>query len=315
MTHSCRAAGFLNYNTLTTFHIMRNFLFFAFFSGILMSQIACNKGGNAIKTRHGHMFTNHTNGTTPKAQSGEMVTVNVYTWLNDSLVSSTVRDMGGPREVMLPDSAQLTERAPAVFDAIFLMTKGDSATLIQTVDSVMAKGIPKNFGTVKEIRYEIVLVDQLDKAAVQKKMEAEQQKAEVARGVGVEVDKTLHATLADYKAHKLGSKLQKTASGLEYIIYEKGNGAPLQKGEKIPTNYLGLLQKDGQVFDGSYDRGGPQPFQVGGMIPGFDEGLLLLNHGGKAVFFIPSALAYGEKGIPNSPIGPNSDLVFYVEVE
>ncbi len=294
---------------------MRNFLFFAFFSAILMSQIACNKGGNAVKTRHGHMFTNHTNGTTPKAQSGELITVNVYTWLNDSLVSSTTRDMGGPREVMLPDTAQLNERAPAVFDALFMMTKGDSATLIQKVDSLMAKGIPKNFGEVKEIRYEIVMVDQLDKAGVQKKMEEEQQKAEAARAAGVEVEKALRATLADYKAKKLGGKLQKTASGLEYIIQEKGNGAPLQKGEKVSTNYLGLLLKDGQVFDGSYDRGGAVPFEVGGMIPGFDEGLLLLNHGAKATFFIPANLAYGDKGIPNSPIGPNSDLVFYVEVE
>ncbi len=294
---------------------MRNFLFFAFFSAILMSQIACNKGGNAVKTRHGHMFTNHTNGTTPKAQSGELITVNVYTWLNDSLVSSTTRDMGGPREVMLPDTAQLNERAPAVFDALFMMTKGDSATLIQKVDSLMAKGIPKNFGEVKEIRYEIVMVDQLDKAGVQKKMEEEQQKAEAARAAGVEVEKALRATLADYKAKKLGGKLQKTASGLEYIIQEKGNGAPLQKGEKVSTNYLGLLLKDGQVFDGSYDRGGAVPFEVGGMIPGFDEGLLLLNHGAKATFFIPANLAYGDKGIPNSPIGPNSDLVFYVEIE
>lgn len=294
---------------------MRNFLFFAFLSTILMSQIACNKGGNAVKTRHGHMFTNHTNGTTPKAQTGELITVNVYTWLNDSLVSSTTRDMGGPREVMLPDTAQLNERAPAVFDALFLMTKGDSATLIQQVDTLMAKGIPKSFGEVKEIRYEIVMVDQLDKAGVQKKMEEEQQKAEAARTAGVEVEKSLRATLADYKAKKLGSKLQKTASGLEYVIIEKGNGAPLQKGEKVPTNYLGLLLKDGQVFDGSYDRGGAVPFEVGGMIPGFDEGLLLLNHGAKATFFIPANLAYGEKGVPNSPIGPNSDLVFYVEVE
>lgn len=294
---------------------MRNLLFFFLFGGILMSQIACNQGGNGIKTRHGHMFTNHTNGSGPKAQSGELVTVNVYTWLNDSLISSTVRDMGGAREVMLPDTAQLNERAPAVFDALFMMTKGDSATLIQKVDSVMARAIPKELGDVKEIRYEIVMVDLVDKAGVQKKMEEEQKKAEEARVLGVEVEKNLRANLADYKAKKLGGKLQKTASGLEYIIHEKGNGAPLQKGETVPTNYLGMFQKDGEIFDGSYDRGGAVPFQVGGMIPGFDEGLLLLNHGAKATFFIPWNLAYGEQGMPGSPIGPKADLAFYVEVE
>ncbi len=299
---------------------MRTFLFFAFIGALLIGQSACNKGGSAVKTRHGHLFTNHTNGTTPKAQSGELVTVNVYTWLNDSLVSSTIRDMGGPREVMLPDTAQLNQRAPAVYDALFLMTKGDSATLLQELDTMMEKGIRQSFGEdfakkVKHIRYEIVMVDQMDKAGVQKKMEEEQKKAEEARLAGVEVEKNLRATLADYKAKKLGDKLQKTASGLEYIINEKGNGAPLQKGETVPTNYLGLLLSDGKIFDGSYDRGGAVPFEVGGMIPGFDEGLLLLTHGSKATFFIPWNLAYGEKGIEGSPIGPKADLVFYVEVQ
>lgn len=294
---------------------MRNFLFLALLGGVILTQFACKKGGDALTTRHGHRFTNHTNGATPKAQSGELVSVNVYTWLNDSLVSSTVRDMGGPREVMLPDTAELNERAPAVFDALFMMAKGDSATLIQTVDSVMAKGIPPAFGEVKEIRYEIVLVELTDKNGVQKKMEEEQQKAEVARSKGVEVEKNLQAVIADYKAKKLGAQLQKTASGLEYIIHEKGSGAPLKSGETVPTNYMGLLLKDGKMFDGSYERGGPQPFPVGGMIPGFDEGLLLLTHGSKATFFIPWNLAYGEQGTPGGPIGPKSDLVFYVEVE
>lgn len=294
---------------------MRKIFFFACLAALALSQTACKNEGKGIKTAHGHRFINHTNGATPKAQSGEMVSINVYTWLGDSLVQSTVRNMGGPREIMLPDTAELADRAPAVFDALFLMTKGDSATLYQDIDSLMRKNVPPAFSNVKEVRYEIVMVDQIDKAGVQKRMEEEQAKAEATRAMGAEVEKNLRATIADYKAKKLGGQLQKTASGLEYIIHDKGTGAAIQRGEEVNTNYLGILLKEGTVFDGSYDRGGPQPFPIGSMIPGFDEGMLLLNHGGKATFFIPWSIAYGEKGTPGGPIGPKADLVFYVEAE
>ena len=67
------------------------------------------------------------------------------------------------------------------------------------------------------------------------------------------------------------------------------------------------------MFDNSYDRGGPSPFTVGGLIPGFNEGMKLLNRGGKALLFIPSDLGYGEQGA-GAEIPPNTDLVFYIEM-
>lgn len=295
---------------------MRTKILLPTFLGLLLCVPAiCQQDGQAITTRHGHRFINHTNGATPKARSGEIISVNFYTWVNDSLISSSMRDMGGPREVLIPDTAELAERSPAVFDGFFLMTKGDSATLYQTVDSIMAKGIPKEFGLVKEIRYEIVMVDQMSEDAVQRKMEAEQHQADSLKALGAETTKTLQARVAKYKAGKLRRKVQKTASGLGYIIHEKGQGAPIQKGETVQTTYIGVFKENGEVFDNSYDRGGPQAFPVGQMIPGFDEGLLLLNHGGKATLFIPWKLAYGEQGIPGGPIGPKTDLVFYIEIE
>jgi FKBP-type peptidyl-prolyl cis-trans isomerase FkpA/FKBP-type peptidyl-prolyl cis-trans isomerase FklB len=67
------------------------------------------------------------------------------------------------------------------------------------------------------------------------------------------------------------------------------------------------------MFDNSYDRGGPAPFNVGSLIPGFNEGMKLLNRGGKALLFIPSKLGYGEQGA-GGDIPPNADLVFYIEM-
>lgn len=109
------------------------------------------------------------------------------------------------------------------------------------------------------------------------------------------------------------SKAITTASGLKYVIVEKGKGAIPKAGQQITAHYHGLLT-DGKKFDSSFDRG--QPFQFtlgrGQVIKGWDEGFQLLPVGTKAVLIIPAALGYGERGAGAS-IPPNSTLVFHVE--
>jgi FKBP-type peptidyl-prolyl cis-trans isomerase len=84
----------------------------------------------------------------------------------------------------------------------------------------------------------------------------------------------------------------------------------------VVVHYVGTTLAEGKEFDNSRQRNQPFSFAVGmGMvIPGWDEGLQLLPVGTKATLLIPSKLAYGEQGAPGSPIGPNSALVFEVEV-
>jgi peptidylprolyl isomerase len=115
---------------------------------------------------------------------------------------------------------------------------------------------------------------------------------------------------------KRGIKLEKTASGLHYAITQPGSGAKANPGDTIEVHYEGRLLENGKEFDNSRKRNEPLRFPVGmGMvIPGWDEGLLLLPVGSKATLVIPSKLAYGDRGVPNSPIGPNAALVFEVEV-
>ena len=112
---------------------------------------------------------------------------------------------------------------------------------------------------------------------------------------------------------KLGDKLKKSASGLEYIILEQGTGARVKDGQQLKTTYYGALNATGAMFDNSFDHGGAVYFQVGNMVQGFNEGMKLLNKGGKAILFIPSALGYGEKTA--GPIPANADLVFYIGLE
>lgn len=102
-----------------------------------------------------------------------------------------------------------------------------------------------------------------------------------------------------------------TESGLQYKVLEEGKGATPEDGKSVEVNYKGTLI-DGKVFDSSYDRGQSATFPVNGVIPGFTEGLKLMKEGGKTIFYIPSALAYGENGPPT--IGSNQTLIFEVEL-
>jgi peptidylprolyl isomerase len=108
---------------------------------------------------------------------------------------------------------------------------------------------------------------------------------------------------------------QKTASGLYYVIDKAGTGALPKKGQTVVAHYTGTLW-DGTKFDSSKDHGKPFEFAVGQhqVIEGWDEGFALLKVGTKGKLIIPSRLAYGERGTPGGPIGPNADLIFDVEM-
>jgi FKBP-type peptidyl-prolyl cis-trans isomerase FklB len=103
-----------------------------------------------------------------------------------------------------------------------------------------------------------------------------------------------------------------TASGLQYQVLTEGQGAKPVASDEVTVHYHGTLI-DGTVFDSSVDRGQPATFPVGGVIQGWVEALQLMNVGSKYKLFIPSNLAYGERGAGGS-IGPNETLIFEVEL-
>ena len=113
---------------------------------------------------------------------------------------------------------------------------------------------------------------------------------------------------------KLTDGFEKTESGLRYKILKKGDGQKADKGNVVSVHYEGSLT-NGQVFDSSFRRNQPIDFQlgIGQVIPGWDEGIGLLNVGDKARFVIPSELAYGSAGA-GGVIPPNATLIFDVEL-
>ncbi len=103
-----------------------------------------------------------------------------------------------------------------------------------------------------------------------------------------------------------------TASGLKYAIVSKGEGTSPKATDNVTVHYTGMLT-DGTVFDSSIQRGEPTTFPLNQVIPGWTEGLQLMQTGSTAVFYIPSNLAYGPNGIPGT-IPPDAPLIFEVQL-
>lgn len=101
-------------------------------------------------------------------------------------------------------------------------------------------------------------------------------------------------------------------SGLQYKVIKEGDGKMPKSTDTITVHYRGALI-DGTEFDSSYTRGQPATFPVKGVIAGFSEALQLMKVGSKWQLFIPSNLAYGERGAGDD-IGPNVTLIFDMEL-
>lgn len=100
--------------------------------------------------------------------------------------------------------------------------------------------------------------------------------------------------------------------GLQYKVITAGSGASPQRTDQVTVHYRGTLI-DGTEFDSSYRRNQPATFQLDRVIPGWTEGLQLMQEGSKWQLFIPAKLAYGESG-SGTRIPPNATLIFEVEL-
>ena len=124
--------------------------------------------------------------------------------------------------------------------------------------------------------------------------------------------KNLEEGLAFLAENKNKREVVELPSGLQYEVLNEGEGDIPSANDQVRCHYHGTLI-DGTVFDSSVQRGKPAVFPVGGVIQGWVEALQLMSVGSKWKLFIPSDLAYGQRGAGAS-IGPNSTLIFEVEL-
>ena len=149
---------------------------------------------------------------------------------------------------------------------------------------------------------------------VQQKSQARQMEAAQAQQAAREAEAAENETKgAAFIAAQIKAdpSIKTTESGLAYKVNKQGTGATATETSNVTVHYTGKLI-DGTVFDSSVDRGEPANFAVTAVVPGFGEGLKLMNKGAKYTLYIPAKLAYGNNGAGSIP--PGSTLVFDVEV-
>ena len=174
----------------------------------------------------------------------------------------------------------------------------DTAALLQGMKDALAGG--KTLLTEDEARTALM--------QLQKEMQEKQQAKAAAEGEANK--KEGDAFLA---ANKSKEGVVTLPSGLQYKILKEGSGPKPTATDSVVCNYKGTLI-NGTEFDSSYKRGEPATFPVTGVIKGWTEALQLMPVGSKWQLFIPSDLAYGARGTPGGPIGPNATLIFEVEL-
>ncbi|MFQ5328694.1 MAG: FKBP-type peptidyl-prolyl cis-trans isomerase [Thermodesulfobacteriota bacterium] len=113
------------------------------------------------------------------------------------------------------------------------------------------------------------------------------------------------------EANKKKKGVKVTASGLQYRVIAKGDGAKPTSSDRVKVHYRGTLV-DGTEFDSSYKRDQPAEFAVSQVIKGWGEAVQLMKVGSKYEFYIPENLAYGKNGPPS--IGPSQTLIFEIEL-
>lgn len=132
-----------------------------------------------------------------------------------------------------------------------------------------------------------------------------------SKSSGGDAEENLAASRAFLEKNRQRDGVKTTDSGLQYEVIEEGDGESPAEDDRVTVHYTGELI-DGTVFDSSRERGEPATFGLQQVIPGWTEGLQLMNEGDRYRFYIPPQLAYGENGPPS--IGPNQALIFDVEL-
>jgi FKBP-type peptidyl-prolyl cis-trans isomerase FkpA len=287
--------------------IMLKPFFFLLLISAGMFLFSCTKAdphAGLPRTPSGYPYKFFQEGSGPTVKVGDFVKYNETGFKNDSLWYST-KALRKPRATVYPDTSLVGRPIPPPYEALQLMTEGDCLIVYQNLDTF--SNLPNNLSQDDDLAFIIHLLYHESKEELMRRQKAYRLKDSLVTAQTLSI-------LADYQDDKLGKRMQTTSSGLKYIIHEQGDGPKVKAQDKLKTHYSGFLM-DGSKFDSSFNKGEPFSMQtaVGGVIPGWEEGIAMLNEGGKATFIIPSNLGYGEKGF-SSIIPPNADLIFYVEV-
>lgn len=260
-----------------------------------------------------YMFIHKGEGELPG--EGDIVSYNMtYKNEKDSVLFQSTAD----RPAMVPCNMEQWNSMGPLYKAFKIIRGGDSVLIKIPTKTLFAESfkapIPPEFDAEGEITFYIGVSKIMNEAEAQAEAQKvrEKQQAEMLAASAGQMDKDIEIIEAHLKENNITA--QSTDSGLRYVIETEGTGNYPQPGENVKVHYTGTLI-DGTKFDSSYDRSEPLSFPIGKgqVIPGWDEGIALLKPGGKGTLYIPSPLAYGQRGA-GAIIKPNSVLKFEVEL-
>ena len=294
-------------------------LFFPLLALSLVLASSCTEPGPAVSPNgYRYEFRNDVSG--PTVQPGEVGKLHVSAYKADSLLFSSREQASEPRGLVLPRDESARSGPNAIFyDALVLMSPGDSLSIYDPLDSI--ERLPPGFVRGDELRYDLTLVSVIDSATFaaeeQARVDEQRARAEAYSKRGDAVADSVATVLAEYKRNPTAAGFTTTSSGLKYKILEPGTGPVPPTGMPVLVSYYGVLVRNGEMFDNSFRGGRPFDFPLGqgAVIQGWDEGIALMREGTRAVLAIPSDLGYGDSPRPGGPIGPGDELFFYVDVE
>jgi FKBP-type peptidyl-prolyl cis-trans isomerase FklB len=211
------------------------------------------------------------------------------------------------------------KRAPAKPAPLTLKTQKEKASYAlgmnfgtglrkQAIDvdpAILARGLRDSFSNGKTLLTE----DEARAVLTQLQSDVRKKQQELAQQLG---DSNKKQGMAFLEANKTKDGIVTLPSGLQYKVLQEGTGPKPAATDTVVCNYRGTLL-DSTEFDSSYKRGQPATFPVTGVIKGWTEALQLMPVGSKWQLFIPSELAYGDRGA-GGQIGSNATLIFEVEL-
>jgi peptidylprolyl isomerase len=257
-------------------------------------------------TASGLIFIETLAGKGAKIDSGSWVKAHFKVSLIDGKPVFSTYDRGEPMEFEYGKRFD----TPGFEEGVSKMLKGGKSTMI--VPSEIAFGEMGRGAMVppfSTVIYDVEIVDITSKADHDKKINEEKKKEEMK----MQANKGQEGALMSKYLKDKNITAKPTASGLIYVEKVKGTGTRAIAGKKVKVHYTGTLL-DGSKFDSSRDRNEPFEFNLGQgqVIKGWDEGIAMMNVGGKATLVIPSSIAYGDRDMGKIP--PFSTLVFDVEL-
>jgi len=282
-----------------------------------LSFASCKNNADYRKTKSGLMYKIFSSTKDSAVKPGNIMKLNftIKVGSSDSVLKTTV----GESPAFIPVQ-EVPADAYSQLEVFNMLHKGDSAVIVQLIDTILKKTqqpLPPFFKkgdkiitTVKVLDVftspELATKDRDAEGVKEKARQEKQMEADLVKG---------DADMATWLSGK-SIKAEKTGKGTYVLIKEQGTGPKADTGKYVSVRYEGKTLNDGKVFESNMDpQKQPYTFQLGvpsdrSPIRGWEEGLLSFKKGGKGTLYIPGALAYGKNPPPNSPFKPNEALVF-----